>query len=63
MPSPHELLTRLDAIGASLSATDHGLALIGLGSVGLALDRLDAYADLGCFAIVEPGHGAIRDLT
>ncbi len=56
MPTPHELLTRLDAIGASLSAADHSLALIGLGSVGLEMDRLDAYSDLDFFAIVEPGH-------
>jgi len=56
MPNPHELLTRLDAIGTSLSATNHGLALLGLGSVGLEIDRLDAYSDLDFFAIVEPGH-------
>lgn len=56
MPTPHELLTRLDAIGQSLAATDHALALIGLGSVGLETDRLDAYSDLDFFAIVEPGH-------
>ncbi|MFZ1755508.1 MAG: hypothetical protein WAU10_17290, partial [Caldilineaceae bacterium] len=56
MPTPHELLTRLDAIGASLAATDHGLALIGLGSVGLEMNRLDAYSDLDFFVIVEPGH-------
>jgi len=45
MTTPHDLLARLDAIGASLAATDHGLALIGLGSVGLETDRLDAYSD------------------
>ena len=50
--TPHDLLIRLDAIGASLSATARGLALIGLGSVGLETDRLDAYSDLDVFAIV-----------
>ncbi|WP_189093888.1 hypothetical protein, partial [Deinococcus ruber] len=32
------------------------LALIGLGSVGLDLDRLDAFSDLDFFVIVEAGH-------
>ncbi len=32
------------------------MALIGLGSVGLETDRLDAYSDLDFFAIVESGH-------
>ncbi len=31
------------------------MALIGLGSVGLELDRLDSYSDLDFFAIVEEG--------
>ena len=49
------LLARLDAIGASLERTGHALALLGLGSVGLELERLDAYSDLDFFALVEPG--------
>jgi hypothetical protein len=49
------LLKRLDEIGASLDQSSHALALIGLGSVGLELDRLDAYSDLDFFVIVEPG--------
>ncbi len=52
---PQSLLTRLDAIGQSLERSGRGLALIGLGSVGLELDRLDAYSDLDFFAIVEDG--------
>ena len=56
MPTPHELLTRLDAIGVSLATIDHSLALISLGSVCLETERLDAYSDLDFFAIVEPGH-------
>ena len=50
------LLARLDAIGTSLARSGHGLALIGLGSAGLELDRLDQYSDLDFFAIVETGH-------
>jgi hypothetical protein len=55
MPHPAELLARLDAIGASLAASGHALALLGLGSVGADLQRLDQYSDLDFFAIVEPG--------
>jgi len=50
------LLSRLDEIGQSLDHCEHALALIGLGSVGLELDRLDAYSDLDFFAIVESGY-------
>ena len=50
------LLKRLDEIGQSLERSDHALALIGLGSVGLELDRLDSYSDLDFFAIVEEGY-------
>ncbi|MGE5775960.1 MAG: hypothetical protein ACM33V_07055 [Chloroflexota bacterium] len=49
------LLKRLDEIGSSLAQSGHALALIGLGSVGLELDRLDLYSDLDFFAIVEAG--------
>jgi hypothetical protein len=49
------LLTRLDEIGQSLAQSGHALALIGLGSVGEELHRLDEYSDLDFFAIVEPG--------
>lgn len=55
---PALLLQRLDAIGRSLEASGHALALIGLGSVGRETDRLDAWSDLDFFAIVEPGHKA-----
>ena len=50
------LLKRLDEIGQSLEQSRHALALIGLGSVGLELDRLDSYSDLDFFAIVEEGY-------
>ena len=50
------LLKRLDEIGQSLEQSSHALALIGLGSVGLELYRLDAYSDLDFFVIVEAGY-------
>ncbi len=53
---PALLLRRLGEIGASLERSGHALALIGLGSVGLDLQRLDAWSDLDFFAIVESGH-------
>lgn len=68
------LLSRLDEIGAALARSGKALALIGLGSVGLELDRLDRYSDLDFFAIVENGRkreflddlswlGGIRPIT
>ena len=50
------LLKRLDDIALALERSEHALMLIGLGSVGLELDRLDAYSDLDFFAIVAPGY-------
>lgn len=50
------LLTRLDEIGHSLAQSGHALALLGLGSVGEELHRLDEYSDLDFFAIVEAGY-------
>jgi lincosamide nucleotidyltransferase B/F len=55
---PEALLKRLDEIGHSLERSGHTLALIGLGSVGLELDRLDFYSDLDFFIIVEQGYKA-----
>ena len=55
---PQQLLQRLDNIGASIAATDKALALIGLGSVGVELDRLDDYSDLDFFVVVKDGHKA-----
>src|SRR4029078_1215740 len=50
---PQSLLKRLEEIGQSLQRSGHALALIGLGSVGRELDRLDSYSDLDFFAMVE----------
>lgn len=52
---PEALLERLDSIGHRLRDSGHALALIGLGSVGLERERLDAWSDLDFFVIVEPG--------
>ena len=52
------LLSRLGDIGASLARSKKGVALIGLGSVGIELNRLDEFSDLDFFAIVEPGYKA-----
>lgn len=49
------LLRRLQEIGLSIEQSKHGLALIGLGSVGLETHRLDDYSDLDFFVIVEAG--------
>ncbi|MFN8375868.1 MAG: hypothetical protein U0694_23720 [Anaerolineae bacterium] len=58
MDRPALLLRRLDEIGQALAASGHGLALLGLGSVGVERERLDAYSDLDFFVIVEQGHKA-----
>lgn len=50
---PELLLARLDEIGAALARSNRALALLGLGSVGLELERLDRYSDLDFFAIVD----------
>ncbi len=64
MKKTQGLLSRLDEIGQSLARSGHALALIGLGSVGTELQRLDQYSDLDFFAIVEQGHkwGFINEL-
>lgn len=55
MPQPEILLQRLDQIGESLAQKEGALALLGVGSVGEELDRLDEYSDLDFFVIVESG--------
>jgi lincosamide nucleotidyltransferase B/F len=49
------LLSRLTQIAQSLEQSKRALALIGLGSVGLELERLDEHSDLDFFVIVEAG--------
>jgi hypothetical protein len=55
---PDQLLQRLVGIGQSLQRSGGALALLGLGSVGQELHRLDRWSDLDFFAIVEPGQKA-----
>lgn len=55
MPSPTQLLARLDALASSLSEHADALALLALGSVGLETHRLDQHSDLDFFVIVAPG--------
>lgn len=50
---PRRLLQRLDDLGAVLAGRGDALALIGLGSVGRDVGRLDDHSDLDFFAIVE----------
>lgn len=50
------LLRRLDEIGQSLERSGKAMALIGLGSVGQEVDRLDEYSDLDFFVVVQLGH-------
>ena len=54
MNRKEHLLQRLDEIGRSLAQSDGALALLGLGSVGQELARLDDYSDLDFFVIVRP---------
>jgi hypothetical protein len=50
---PERLVRRLDDLGAALTRRGDAIALIGLGSVGVDLDRLDDHSDLDFFVIVE----------
>jgi hypothetical protein len=52
-PAAQRLLDRLDRIGEVLRDRGDALALIGLGSVGRDLHRLDEHSDLDFFAVVE----------
>lgn len=52
---PGRLLARLDALGRVLAERGDAIALIGVGSVGADLDRLDDHSDLDFFVVVEDG--------
>ncbi|GGF99084.1 hypothetical protein GCM10010912_49790 [Paenibacillus albidus] len=49
------LLQRLDEIGKSLERMGGALLLLGVGSVGVEIERMDEYSDLDFFVIVKPG--------
>lgn len=51
----HDMLRRLDDLGAHLATREDALALIGLGSAGAELDRFDEHSDLDFFVIVDDG--------
>ena len=50
---PERLVQRLEDLGAALARRGDAIALIGLGSVGADLDRLDDHSDLDFLVIVE----------
>ncbi len=52
---PGLLLARLDELGRVLADRGDALALLGLGSVGADLGRLDNHSDLDFFVIVDDG--------
>jgi hypothetical protein len=52
---PERLLQRLDLLGDVLAARGDAIALIGHGSVGVDLHRLDEHSDLDFFVIVDDG--------
>src|SRR6187549_3743083 len=52
---PERLLQRLDLLGEVLAARADAIALIGHGSVGVDLHRLDDHSDLDFFVIVDDG--------
>jgi hypothetical protein len=55
MEMKQRLLARLEAVALAVKETGQGTAVLGLGSVGQELDRLDAYSDLDFFVIARPG--------
>lgn len=55
MSVPQRLLERLDLLGDVLAGRGDAIALIGHGSVGVDLDRLDEHSDLDFFVIVDDG--------
>jgi hypothetical protein len=52
---PERLLQRLDELGEVLAGRGDAIALIGHGSVGVDLHRLDEHSDLDFFVIVDDG--------
>jgi hypothetical protein len=52
---PQRILQRLDDLGVVLAQRGDALALLGLGSVGVDLGRLDDHSDLDFFVVVDDG--------
>ncbi|HWG85152.1 MAG TPA: hypothetical protein VNT60_06705 [Deinococcales bacterium] len=63
MPTPAQLLARLDEIAFSVREQPGALAVIGVGSSGQETARLDEHSDLDFFVLVAPGskEGYLRD--
>ena len=59
---PQRLLQRLDDLGGVVARRGDAIALLGVGSVGLDLDRLDEHSDLDFFVIVDRYASAYRSL-
>lgn len=53
--TPKVLQDRLTALAQALMRRDDALALLALGSVGLEIDRVDAWSDLDFFVLVRDG--------
>ncbi|MGH1364295.1 MAG: hypothetical protein ACRBF0_12120 [Calditrichia bacterium] len=53
--SPDALLERMHIISTTVANSGNGLAVIGLGSVGIETERMDEYSDLDFFVIVKDG--------
>ncbi|MEU4716610.1 hypothetical protein AB0F73_23560 [Micromonospora purpureochromogenes] len=51
----HPMLRRLDDLAAHLRTRPDAVALLGLGSAGVAYDRLDEHSDLDFFVVVADG--------
>ena len=54
-PVPERLLALLDRLGGVLAVRGDAVALLGLGSVGTELDRLDEHSDADFFVVARPG--------
>lgn len=48
----------LGEIASAAETAAHTIALVGAGSAGLAMDRMDAYSDLDFFLIIEDGYSS-----
>ena len=56
MQRKETLLQRLSDIGESLRQSQNALALLGFGSIGKEIERLDDYSDLDFIAVVKNGY-------
>ena len=59
----HPLLSRLDQIAGRLAAQPTALAMLALGSVGRATERLDDHSDLDFFVITTDKETMLADLS